>query len=115
MSDYHLTVAQLQEILAHDGPTDIWVLEQDGSITVVPDQPIEEFQNPATWPKYLARSGSIDNIVLGQGYVPALTFVNQIIDSLIVGGSTQNLAAYLSQRVAAALPGRRRLRTGATK
>ncbi|KIQ15345.1 hypothetical protein [Rhodococcus sp. MEB064] len=114
MPDHRLTVEQLQEILAHDGPTDIWLLEQDGSITVVPDQPIDEFQNPSTWPKYLARSGSIDNIVLGQGYEPALRFVNFTITTLIIGGSIQNLAANAGRRIAAALPGRR-LRTGATK
>lgn len=114
MPDYHLTVEQMQTILDHDGPTDIWLLELDGTITVVPDQPIEEYLNPATWPKYLARSASIENMDRRLGADKALAFVNRSIDLVVVGGSTQNLAAALGRRVAAALPGRR-LRTGATK
>ncbi|GGG03857.1 hypothetical protein GCM10007304_17490 [Rhodococcoides trifolii] len=88
MAERHLlTVEQLQDILKHDGPTDIWLVEDTGDITVVPDQSIAPFMRVGHWPRYLARSLTIDKIVLQhindpnpqRGYLTALTFINREI------------------------------------
>ena len=103
-----LTEQQLQDILRHDEPTDIWLVDENGNVGAVPDQPVEAFLAPDTWPKYIARSQNIDLIVLSKGYVPALEYVNNIIDNLIVGGSSEAVASKLGRFIGAAVTKRKR-------
>lgn len=75
-----LTADQLVEMLEHDEDTDIWLLNQDGSTSIVPDQDITEFQNPGSWPRYICRSIAVDQHVRRRGVDGALEYINFIIE-----------------------------------
>lgn len=75
-----LSADQLIEMLEHDEPTDIWLLNEDGSTSIVADQDITEFQNPASWPRYICRSSAVDDHVADKGVEGALSYINFIIE-----------------------------------
>jgi hypothetical protein len=105
MDSYHLTVEQLQEILAHDGPTDIWLLQEDGTISVIPDQPIGPFMRTGVWPRYLVRSKFLDRIMMeayrdeNLGYLTALAFINKEIDRVTATGPAARMGEALGRMV----------------
>lgn len=78
-----LTKAQMLEMLEHDEDSDLWLLNEDGTTVIVPDQDITRFQDMTTWPRYICRSITVNNLVEGMGADNALAFVNNIIASTI--------------------------------
>lgn len=74
-----LTRDQLLEMLEHDEDSDIWLLNSDGSTSIVPDQDISAFQNPLTWPKYICRSSAVNDHVATKGVDGAVSFINMIM------------------------------------
>lgn len=102
-----LTLDQMIEMLRVGKSTDIWLLNEDGSTSIVPDQDISEFLHRLSWPKYICRSSSLDDHVRSRGPDAALKHVNDIID-----GTINNLTPFkLAKLVAkAAWNGRRATR-----
>lgn len=96
-----LTVEQLHTILAADDPTDMWLLHEDGTITAEPDGPIDEYLRHDTWPRYLCRSESIDNLVAAMGEARTLQQVNMMINNL--GAPPKPTPKALARSVAQAL------------
>lgn len=114
MSDY-LTLDQFVEILEHNRDnakdSDIWLLlNEEGETAIVPDQDITEFQNPATWPRYICRAEAINAHVASDtrraadpnnpmaavdGLYSALDYINFIIRTTIVQRMTPSTAARL--------------------
>jgi hypothetical protein len=88
-----LTVEQMQTILEHDSPTDMWLLHEDGTITAEPDGPIDEYLRHDTWPRYLCRSESIDNLVTAVGADRALQQVNMLINNNMLGQPSPKMLA----------------------
>lgn len=75
----NLTRDQLIEMLEHDEDTDVWLLNSDGTTSIVPDQDITDFQNPLTWPKYICRSAAVNDHVATKGVDGAVAFINSIM------------------------------------
>ena len=79
----HLSIQQFVEILEHnkgnDRDRDIWVLHEEGSAEIIPDQSIAELQNPQTWPAYICRAGAVNAHVSADGLYAALDHVNWAI------------------------------------
>ncbi|OZF40737.1 hypothetical protein CH296_00325 [Rhodococcus sp. 14-2496-1d] len=125
MTEY-VTFEQFTEILAHNADnahdSDIWILHQDGTTEIVPDQPLHELQHPATWPKYICRAAAVNDHVTYDtkqaadlsnpmaavdGLYASLDHLNWAI-GLIVGGSVPaQLRAYV-QVLATAIKQKRR-------
>lgn len=60
----HVTFTQFVEVLEHnkgnDRDTDIWVLHEDGSTSIIPDQDTAELQSRRSWPMYICRAAAIN-------------------------------------------------------
>lgn len=78
-----LTKQQMVEMLENDEDSDLWLLNEDGSTAIVPNQDITKFQDMSSWPRYICRSVTVNNLVRGMGEDKALAFVNGIIASTI--------------------------------
>ncbi|OZE04322.1 hypothetical protein CH249_25645 [Rhodococcus sp. 05-2255-3B1] len=63
----HVTLEQFMEVLAHNADnrhdSDIWILHEDGTTEIVPDQPLAELQSPQTWPRYICRAAAVNDHV----------------------------------------------------
>lgn len=107
-----VSLGQFVETLEHNKDntrdSDIWVLNQDGSTSIVPDQPIAELQRPATWPKYICRAGAVNAHVASDGLDAALDHINWAIQLTMPSVNLGAVPAALARSV-------RRLRTGVTK
>lgn len=79
-----LTREQLVEMLEHDEDTDLWLLNSDGTTSIVPDTDITQYQTHTSWPRYICRSESVNMWVNALGVDQALTQINSLIDSMIV-------------------------------
>lgn len=78
-----ITLEQMRQILASDEPTDMWLLHEDGSITAhpeTPDAPISFYLRPDTWPRYICRSMTVENLCL-ISQTHALTWLNNQLEA----------------------------------
>lgn len=98
-----LTLDQLHTILASDEPTDMWLLQEDGTITAEPEdpnKPLDDYLRADTYPRYLCRSKAIEQLVSAMGEKRALQQVNMMINTVVAPKPSPKL---LAQRVAQAL------------
>lgn len=113
-----LTTDQLIEILAHNTDNsrddDIWLLHDNGETEIVPDQYIAEFQNPYTWPKYMCRSGAVNNIIQDRGLYAGLDFLNFAIRLTGIEASSSPVKAMASLTRSAITSGYRAIRGSKT-
>lgn len=96
-----LTADQLVEMLEHDEDTDIWVLNEDGSTAILPDQDITPLQHPQTWPKYICRSSAVNSHVRDKGVDGALKYINWVIETTMLQSNSRKSAAFATSLVAA--------------
>ncbi|WP_032376714.1 hypothetical protein [Rhodococcoides fascians] len=92
-----LTLEQLVEILKDGRGEDIWLLNEDDSTSIVPDQDISEFLHRMSWPKYICRSSTLDGIVSSDGPYAALDYINTLVDATIVNMTPFKLAKLVAK------------------
>lgn len=79
-----LSREQLVEMLENDEDTDLWLLNADGTTSIVPDTDITRYQTHSAWPRYICRSESVNMWVNAVGVDQALTQINMLIESMII-------------------------------
>lgn len=94
----HLTLSQFVEVLEHnkgnDRDTDIWVLNEDGSTAIVPDQNIDELKSRNSWPMYICRAAAVNSHVAADGPYAALEYLNWAISVTVVAASPREILAF---------------------
>ncbi|WP_032376022.1 hypothetical protein [Rhodococcoides fascians] len=50
---------QFRGAIDNPDPLDIWLLNEDGSTSIVPDQDPARWLDPESWPRYLCRTGAV--------------------------------------------------------
>lgn len=94
----HVTLAQFVEVLEHnkgnDRDTDIWVLHENGSTSIIPDQDTRELESRKSWPMYICRAGAINSHVAADGPYAAVNYLNWAISMTVVAASPTEILAF---------------------
>ncbi|MGW5267272.1 hypothetical protein ACWEQ4_01345 [Rhodococcus sp. NPDC003994] len=88
MPDMADLAAVLERNRRNDRDDDIWVVHKNGQVSILPDQDVGPLQDPATWPKYIGRAGSLNNLVRANGPDQTLDFINKLIAQTMATNTT---------------------------
>ena len=86
-ADYSIGYTQMYEMLDNDEDTDLWLLTEQGDTVIVPysgEEALAEYMNPNSWPRFICKSLTVNQLEQGLGPVAALTLVNDTIANIIV-------------------------------